>query len=158
MRKLRQISAISALALGQILMAAEPQLEVRPVFDIYATCGNALTLGRLPIGKRVMIPIVGGHTEGEVNAMVLPGGADYQIVDTVSGRVSYEAVYTLCTSDSCLINVRNIGVSNDGYFVTSPTFEAPLDSKYGWLNNRVFVCKPVGFSSSTAHFRVWVVD
>ena len=33
------------------------------------------------------------------------------------------------------------------YFMTAPQFEAPGDSKYAWLNNSLFVCKPE-FNSS----------
>ena len=28
------------------------------------------------------------------------------------------------------------------YFKAAPQFEAPADSKYGWLNNALFVCAP----------------
>ena len=28
------------------------------------------------------------------------------------------------------------------YFRAAPQFEAPADSKYGWLNNSLFVCAP----------------
>ena len=28
------------------------------------------------------------------------------------------------------------------YFRAAPQFEAPADSKYGWLNNALFVCAP----------------
>lgn len=44
------------------------------------------------------------------------------------------------------IHVRNNGIINMGkdgmYFTCAPRFEAPADSKYSWLNNKLFVCRP----------------
>lgn len=76
----------------------------------------------------------------------------------MSGRVEFNAIYTLRTNDSKLINVRNIGVSKGDYFTTSPVFEAPVDSQYDWLNNRIFICKPIGFGNGIVHLRVWMVE
>ena len=85
------------------------------------------------------------------------------MVDTLRHRVSYEARYTIATSDSLLINVVNRGVSipvegRPDYFVTTPTFEAPLNSAYSWLNDRIFVCRPIGFSDGAITLRVWTVE
>jgi hypothetical protein len=49
------------------------------------------------------------------------------------------------------IHVRNRGIIANGkdadgkpsfYFRCAPQFEAPADSKYGWLNNSLFLCAP----------------
>lgn len=148
------------LSRGFELSAGEPVL--RHVFDIHATCCDAICVGDIPGGRRVMIPITGGNVEGDVVAGIIPGGADYQMIDTVSGRTGFDAVYTLRTHDGSFINVRNIGVSTSGdrgdYFTTAPRFEAPVGSRYDWLNNRVFVCRPVGFGAGVVHLRVWVVE
>lgn len=149
---------ISILFTGFDVRSAEPEVKVKHVFDIHAKCSEARNLGVIPGGLRVMIPIVGGNVEGDVVADILPGGADYQLVDTVSGRVEFNAIYTLRTNDSKLINVRNVGVSKGDYFTTSPVFEAPVDSQYDWLNNRIFICKPIGFGDGIVHLRVWMVE
>lgn len=148
------------------------------VFDIRALCGEAFTVGSTPKGLRVVIPITGGDVSGErLTAAVVPGGADYQLVDTVTGRVEYEAIYNLLTPDGHHIHVRNRGVSTPafspssdpsessdeiaspaGYFVTTPVFEAPASSPYSWLNNRIFICKPVGFADGAVTLRIWLVD
>lgn len=142
------------------IKASDPKL--RHVFDIHAICNEPLDLGNTPKGKRIVIPITGGYVSGDVSAEILPGGADYQIVDTSTGRTAFEAIYSLKTTDGAIINVKNVGVSTNGsrgdYFTTSPTFEAPVESPYDWLNNRIFICKPIGFGNNEVNFRVWVVE
>lgn len=140
--------------------AAEPHL--RHVFDIHAECASALDLGTIPGGHRIMLPVTGGNVEGDLTAEIIPGGADYQMVSSDGTRTEFKAVYTLRTDDGRLINVTNKGIATSAhkgdYFTTSPTFEAPADSPYDWLNNRIFVCRPVGFGPGTVHLRVWLVD
>lgn len=135
--------------------------EFRHVFDIYAKCSEAIDAGNVPHGKRVMIPIVGGEVKGEVNGRIIPGGADYQMVDTLRGRTELKAVYYFITSDSTYVNVTNEGIistdSGNYYFMTSPKFECDQDSPYSWLNNRIFVCRPIGFKENEIILRVWEV-
>lgn len=135
---------------------------LKHVFDIHAECGPALVPGDVPHGKRVMIPITGGRVDGDISATILPGGADYQLIDESDGRVEYRAVYTFMTADSVLVNVTNEGVSRQGddgfYFTTTPKFETARSSAYDWLNNRVFVCRPTGFDNGCVHLRVWMVE
>lgn len=154
------LSTLAALLCGMGAVADAPGL--REVFDIHAKCGRAIVAGDIPGGKRVMIPITGGEVSGELKARIIPGGADYQMVDTLCGRVEYKAVYTLLTEDSTYINVTNLGVSSNAggknYFVTSPKFEADVNSPYGWLNDRIFVCRPVRFEPDGIVLRVWVVE
>ncbi len=47
--------------------------------------------------------------------------------------------------------MRNRGIIANGkdasgkpkfYFKAAPQFEAPAESKYGWLNDALFVCEP----------------
>lgn len=161
LKDLRFVSVALACALSAATAGAQTP-TLREVFDIHAKCGRAIDAGDIPEGKRVMIPISGGEVSGEISATILPGGADYQLVDTLRGRVEYRAVYTILTNDSIYINVVNEGVSGneDGknYFVTSPKFEADVNSPYAWLNNRIFVCRPVRFEKDGIVLRVWAVE
>lgn len=142
------------------LRAETPVL--RYVMDIHAECGEPLAVGDVPGGKRVVIPITGGRVEGDISGEILPGGADYQMTYTLNGRTEFRAVYTVRTSDSLLVNVCNTGVATWGgkgdYFTTTPQFEAPEASGIGWLNDRIFVCRPTGFGDGVVHLRVWVVE
>lgn len=160
----RNIMSLSILpmlmAAGIDATASEPVL--RHAFDIHAQCGDALDAGVTPMGKRIVIPITGGTVTGDISADILPGGADYQLIDTTSGRTEFNAIYTIMTHDGHAIGVTNIGVSTSGkqgdYFTTTPKFEAPVQSDYDWLNNRIFVCKPIGFEDHAVKLRVWVVE
>lgn len=136
-----------------------PELEF--VCELKVTCDNAYTVGKTAHGERVVIPITGGTFEGPMmKGTVLSGGADYQLVDRSKGRTELEAVYSIRTDDGVTIHIRNKGLlchTKEGfYFRTSPTFEAPNDGKYDWLNNAVFICEPEG-KKDYISLKVWKV-
>ena len=88
-------------------------------------------------------------TLGEAFGTIVNGGADYQL--NAEGRTELESIYCIKTDDGIYIHVRNRGIIANGkdadgkpsfYFRAAPQFEAPADSKYGWLNNSLFVCAP----------------
>ena len=132
------------------------------VFDIRAEIGEAINGGRNPHGVRVTIPITGGTVTGKVNGTVIPGGADYQLINPEQHRSELQAIYTIMTSDSVAIYVKNEGINRfdpeDSYFMTSPKFECDINSRYNWLNNRIFVCRPVDFAPSAITLRVWMAE
>lgn len=170
-----------AMALVTILLlqcpthvkAQEPNApRLTYAMTLHVKCTAAMELGNIPLGKRVIIPIIGGTFEGKdqkgetFKGEVLSGGADYQLVDTTHNRTHLEAIYNIKTSDGILIHVRNVGVLanpklSDGkqgfYFQTSPVFEAPMDSKYAWLNDAIFVCTPF-FEKDMIGLKVWKIN
>lgn len=124
-----------------------PELEF--VCELKVTCDKAYSVGKTAHGERMVIPITGGTFEGpNLKGNVLCGGADYQLIDRDKGRTELEAIYSIRTDDGVTIHIRNKGLlchTKEGfYFRTSPTFEAPNDGKYDWLNNAVFICEPEG--------------
>ena len=140
-------------------MAGADVPGLKHVFDIRAEIDGSIQVGDIPKGRRVVIPITGGTVSGEISGRILPGGADYQIVDTLHKRCELRAIYTVMTDDSVFINVVNEGVNSYGddyYFMTSPKFECDMSSPYAWLNNRVFVCRPVEFGDGFIVLRVWM--
>ena len=115
-----------------------PQLEF--ALQLKVTLGQAFSIENTQHGRRTVIPITGGTN----------GGADYQLANA-QGRTELEAIYCIKTDDGVYIHVRNRGIIASGqdadgkpsfYFRAAPQFEAPADSKYGWLNNALFVCAP----------------
>ena len=111
-----------------------PQLEF--ALQLKVTLGQAFSIENTQHGRRTVIPITGGTFEGPgIKGTIINGGADYQLANA-QGRTELEAIYCIKTDD---------GVA-DGkptfYFRAAPQFEAPADSKYGWLNNALFVCAP----------------
>lgn len=148
------------------LLIATPMYSQTPtlthVFDIRAEIGEAINGGPNPHGVRVTIPITGGTVTGKVNGRIIPGGADYQLVNPDQRRSELQAIYTIMTNDSVAIHVCNEGINrfapDDSYFMTSPKFECDITSPYDWLNNRIFLCRPVDFAPSAITLRVWMAE
>jgi hypothetical protein len=126
-----------------------PELEF--ALQLKVTLGEAFGIDNTPHGRRTVIPITGGTFEGpQIKGTIINGGADYQL-NSPDGRTELEAIYCIKTDDGVYIHVRNRGIIANGkdaegkptfYFKAAPQFEAPADSKYGWLNNTLFICSP----------------
>ncbi len=126
-----------------------PQLEF--ALQLKVTLGETYSIANTQHGRRTVIPITGGTFEGPLlKGTIVNGGADYQLANA-DGRTEIEAIYSIKTDDGIYIHVRNRGIIAGGkdadgrptfYFRAAPQFEAPADSKYGWLNNSLFVCAP----------------
>ena len=126
-----------------------PQLEF--ALQLRVTLGETFSINNTQHGRRTVIPITGGEFEGpNIKGTIINGGADYQL-NGADGRTELEAIYCIKTDDGIYIHVRNRGIIANGkdanghptfYFRAAPQFEAPADSKYGWLNNALFVCAP----------------
>ena len=126
-----------------------PQLEF--ALQLRVTLGETFSINNTQHGRRTVIPITGGEFEGpNIKGTIINGGADYQL-NGADGRTELEAIYCIKTDDGVYIHVRNRGIIANGkdadgkpsfYFKAAPQFEAPADSRYGWLNNALFVCEP----------------
>ena len=126
-----------------------PQLEF--ALQLSLTLGEAFSIDNTQHGRRTVIPITGGTFEGpQLKGTIMNGGADYQL-NGADGRTELEAIYCIKTDDGVYIHVRNRGIIANGkdaegkpsfYFRCAPQFEAPSDSKYGWMNNALFLCSP----------------
>ena len=146
--------AFMALSMSASAQVAEPQNTPQLEFalQLKVTLGEAYTCGETQYGQRTIIPITGGTFEGpNIKGTIINGGADYQLNNKATGRTELEAIYCIKTDDGVNIHVRNRGIINSGkdeqgnptfYFKAAPQFEAPVDSKYAWLNNAIFVCQP----------------
>jgi len=131
-------------------------LELSHVFTAHVSIGAPLELGAVATGRRRIIPILGGSVSGpRLNAVVLSGGADWQIV-RADGTAEVVARYTLQADDGAFISVINRGVRRGPpdvlarlaagetvdpalyYFRTSPVFEVET-GQHGWLAENIFV-------------------
>ena len=125
-----------------------PELEF--ALQLKVTLGETFSIDNTQHGRRTVIPITGGTFEGPLlKGTIINGGADYQL--NAENRTELEAIYCIKTDDGLYIHVRNKGIIANGkdadgkptfYFKAAPQFEAPADSKYGWLNNALFICAP----------------
>jgi hypothetical protein len=124
--------------------------------DLSVQVGKPQEVGRSARGLRRLIPILGGEAAGNGwRARVLPGGADFQLVqsDTLA---ELDARYVLEVDGGDLVYVQNRAIRSGPpqlmarlvrgepvdpaliYFRCNPSFEtasAPL----GWINERMFV-------------------
>ena len=143
-----------AVAFSSSAQTPEPELEF--ALELKVKLGQAYGVGETANGNRFIIPITGGTFEGpKIKGEVLPGGADYQMQG--KNHTDIEAIYCIRTDDGVNIHIRNKGIIAGNYFYCSPKFEAPLNSKYAWLNDAIFVCRPSGFMDGGIMLKVWKV-
>ncbi|MCU0897196.1 MAG: DUF3237 domain-containing protein [Burkholderiales bacterium] len=85
-------------------------MNTRSLFDLRVDLAEPLDLGHTPVGHRRVVNIVGGEFSGErLSGIVLPGGADWQIVRP-DGVAVLDARYTLRTRDGALVQVTSQGL------------------------------------------------
>lgn len=147
---------------GAPQQGSEPKApELEYVVRLHVTLDQAFSVGDTGKGTRTVIPITGGTFEGPgLKGEVLPGGADYQM--QCDGRTEIEAIYCIRTDDGVSIHVRNCGIIKMGgpggmYFRCAPKFEAPMDSKYAWMNESLFLCQPGMGPAGGINLDVWRV-
>ncbi|GAA1569625.1 DUF3237 domain-containing protein [Actinomadura kijaniata] len=118
--------------------------------------GPVHTLGPTPAGLRRIVPITGGAVEGDrLTAEILPGGADWQLVQD-DGTTVIDTRYTARTPDGALIYLATRGVRHgpsatlervaagepvdpgEYYFRVHVHLEASAPA-YAWLNRSLFV-------------------
>ena len=119
-----------------------PGVDPEPAIEIHVTLSDKVALGQTDNGERFIVPITGGEFTGRnVQGVVVPGGADWQLVRSDNVK-EYVARYSLRTDDGYTIMVDNRGISRDAegglYRVTVPEFHAP-QGPYQWLNESLFV-------------------
>lgn len=118
--------------------------------------GPALEFGRVPAGRRRVVPVLGGTFEGpEVRGTVVHGGADWQIVRE-DGLAQLDTRYALETDGGALIYIQNAGIRHAPpditaklladqpadpslvYFRTVAAFETSAP-ELQWLTRSVFI-------------------
>ncbi len=117
------------------------------VFQARVTIAPMINFGKCSYGVRRIIPITGGDFHGpRLSGTVLAEGEDTQLVRP-DGATEICARYALRTHDGTLIYIVNSGLIVPGadphaeprYVRTHPSFEAPLGSRYEWLNQSLFI-------------------
>jgi len=145
----------SALA-SPVFIDGKDGLKTEFVFKAEVLVDKIMDLGATQHGNRRIIPITGGTFEGpSIKGMIVPGGADWQIIRSDS-VAELEARYALRTDDDALIYIVNKGYRHgppevmqrlakgeqvdpkEYYFRATPTFETS-SAKYDWLTKNIFV-------------------
>lgn len=132
------------------------------VADLSAMVAPPIDVGTSAVGRRRVIPILGGEVSGpRLQGRVLPGANDYQIIRSDS-VLELQARYVIETTDKALIYVENTGIREGPadvlarqaagelvdpsliYFRTVPRFETAAPA-YQWLMRRIFICAGARF-------------
>jgi len=117
------------------------------MWDAKVTISNMIMVGESKRGTRRVIPITGGTFEGpKIKGVVLPGGEDWQLVRP-DGDTELNARYLLKTDDGVVIQVINKvlmhtpkpGEGGQPYTRSVIDLEAPVDSKYDYLNHAIYI-------------------
>ena len=104
--------------------------------------GGSQSVGATKNGRnRNVIPITGGTVTGNLTAKIIAAGADYQ---NLSNPMTIDAKYLWETNDGEIIIVRNGG--QFGSLV--PTFEVRADSKYSYLNQKLYLSSDPGMGGN----------
>ncbi len=143
------VSAVTPPA-EQIVLSDPPEAPHQPwgcvshdgvqgaeLFTETVTLGASLSVGESKRGTRNVIPITGGTVTGGFNGIVVPGGADYQLI---SGGATLDARYVLQADDGEYLIVRNCGPAS----ALIPFFEARVDGEYDYLNSGRYRSSPPG--------------
>lgn len=69
-----------------------------PVFELAVDVGVPQSIGRDAAGERRCVPITGGAVTGKISGVILPGGADWQVLRP-DGLADLDARYMLKLAD-----------------------------------------------------------
>jgi hypothetical protein len=120
-----------------------------PLITENVTLGQSQSVGATKNGGRNIIPITGGTLSGKITGKILFGGADYQ---KLGNTPTLDARYLWQTEEGDVIIVRNAGPISS----LVPTFEAPMDGKYSWLNKGTYLSSSPGMGAGGVSLNFYV--
>jgi hypothetical protein len=147
---------VEGASMAQSSQGAPPPPALVFAFELRALVGEPTEIGQVPHGRRRIVQILGGTVRGpSFNATVLPGGADWQLIQP-DGFSELDTRYTLETEQGQRVYVQNAGIRHAApdvmqkllagqivdpklvYFRTVPKFETAAP-ELQWLARSVFV-------------------
>lgn len=112
----------------------------RHLFTIDCDLGPTVDVGPTPTGHRRVFPIVGGTVRGALAGVILPGGADWNLVRP-DGSVELWARYELRLDDGAVVSVCNTALHRadaPAPILTTPRFDV-ADGGPVWLRTGVYL-------------------
>ena len=133
----RARDGVDRAAAGVIIRAVtHPTLALAPLAELSVRIDAPIEVGRVPGGRRRIIPITGGTVSGRLEGTVLPGGADWAL-QRDDGTTAVSATYPVRTADGTVLTITNQGTITvrDGVplGLTSIRIEAP-EGPWAFLN------------------------
>ena len=107
------------------------------VFTENVSLGGSLSVGSSKRGSRNIIPITGGTVSGRFDGVVVPGGADYQLIGATT---TLDARYLLEDNSGEVVLVRNCGP----FGALVPQFEARSSGQHAYLNENRYLSSDPG--------------
>lgn len=90
-----------------------PQPRFEPAFDVTVHVGPPRDHGVTSAGHRRVVPILGGRIAGDLEAEILPGGSDRQLI-APDGTIGIDAEYTaVAAAGPLLIRTRGARAGAD---------------------------------------------
>lgn len=86
-----------------------PPTGLERLFRAEVLVGGVEDHGETSAGHRRVIPIIGGRIFDGLDAVVLAGGADWQVVRS-DGTIDIDTRYTARTADGALLHIRTHGI------------------------------------------------
>lgn len=129
------------------ILTRHPPIQpvARLLWTALVDVAGRIDLGPSPSGHRFMVPITGGRFEAGpgiagLSGMVLPGGADRQILRP-DGVKELDALYEMRTEDGAVLTIRNRVIVDesrvpDRYAMSVISVTAPK-GPHDWLNRRL---------------------
>lgn len=90
-------------------MISAPTPGLERAFDVVVRLGPVDDYGVTRAGHRRVIPILGGEISGGLDAVILPGGADWQLVRP-DGALEIDGRYSARTRGGALLYLQVAGV------------------------------------------------
>jgi Protein of unknown function (DUF3237) len=94
---------------GTVTRVETPPTHLEKAFRADVSVGPVEDYGRTRAGRRRVVPILGGTLSEGVDAVVLAGGADWQILHD-DGVLEIDTRYSARTPDGELLHLRTHGV------------------------------------------------
>lgn len=124
-----------------------PSLTNRLLWEAIVDVSEVRALGHGPLGERRIVPILGGEFRGgpelsDFHGVVLPGGADRQLIRADGGK-ELDALYEMEVHDGTVLTIRNrviIDETVDGprYALSRIEVTAP-SGPWSWLSRRLII-------------------
>ncbi|MCP5266911.1 MAG: DUF3237 domain-containing protein [Burkholderiaceae bacterium] len=145
-----------------------PALAHRMLWQALVDIADTEDLGEGPYGHRWIVPILGGVFIGgegyeDLRGVVLPGGADRQLL-RADGVKELDAVYEMRCHSGELLSIRNRVIIDadrkpERYALSRIEVTAPA-GRFAWLNRRIILgsLQPMRPARAAVLIRGWEVD
>jgi hypothetical protein len=94
---------------AQLAQVETPQTGLEKVFRADVVVGPVVDYGITSAGRRRVVPILGGELSEGIDAEVLEGGADWQVL-RADGVLEIDTRYSARTSEGELLHLRTRGL------------------------------------------------